>query len=77
MAEPHTVEVSFPMKGLDVSGPVTEQPEGTSAVLQNVRGYDAIAEMDRGGQRSGTTRAYDGEVDSFVQRIDQVVTSIG
>lgn len=52
------MRVPFPYLGLDEGAAATEQPEGTSFSLQNVRPYDVTSERIRGGQRPGTTLAY-------------------
>lgn len=43
----------FPLRGKDVSGPVSVQPDYTSPDLQNVRPYDTRDNRARGGQRPG------------------------
>ncbi len=73
MPEAKTLDASFPLKGLHVSEALFEQPEETSASLQNVRGFDPVSEVGRGGQRSGLTREADRAVEAAVQAIAHFV----
>jgi len=52
------MEIRFPRNGLHKGFGTEEQPQETSRVLMNVRPYDVIGNMARGGQRPGLKKAY-------------------
>jgi len=50
------MELSFPLKGLNVGAPASKQPAGTSRALNNVRPFwDGKAV---GGQRMGVSKKF-------------------
>jgi hypothetical protein len=51
--QPKLIPLPFPFKGIHEDSELTEQPEGTTPDAVNVRGYDYIANRDRGAQRPG------------------------
>lgn len=53
MSAPQTIEFPFPFRGVNQSAGVAAQPEGTSPLAINVRGFDQIGLRDRGCQRAG------------------------
>ncbi len=56
------LELSFPLKGLNVGAPASKQPAGTSRDLNNVRPfYDGKAV---GGQRIGVDKKYSEQISS-------------
>lgn len=56
------MNIPFPRFGLDESSPAGQQPIGTSFSLSNVRPFDISKEKIRGGQRPGTTLAYNTQI---------------
>lgn len=50
-----TVEIRFPLGGIDLSMGYTMQRPGTTPVAINVRGYDSGTNRLRGGTRPGLT----------------------
>ena len=71
------MKIPFPVEGLSEGMPSSEQPLRTSFSLSNVRPYDVSDERVRGGQRPGTTLAYDTRVvgDHPVIYMSQIVTT--
>lgn len=51
-----SVQVPFPVNGIDENGAFGAQPKGTTADAQNVRAYDAIDRRLRGGSRPGLSK---------------------
>lgn len=50
------MELTFPLKGLNVGAPASKQPQGTSRALNNVRPFwDGKAV---GGQRPGVSKKF-------------------
>lgn len=76
---PKQIELAFPMKGLHETSSITGQPEGTTGLAVNVRGFDSLAQRDRGGQRPGLARQFDAlenaPVDAMCQQTQSVVTT--
>lgn len=56
MPESQSIELPFPVRGLDENTAYSEQPPETSPSLQNVRAYDADTGRRRGGQRPGLSK---------------------
>ena len=56
------MKLQFPYKGLHRGNANSEQPIGTSPVLQNVRPFDISEGRIRGGQRPGLEKAYTTQV---------------
>jgi len=52
----------FPFKGLDKGRVTSQQPEGTSPDLNNVRPYDVLDNRARGGQRPGLDKIYSQQI---------------
>lgn len=48
-----TLDLIFPVDGVDVSCAYDRQPGGTTPAGVNVRGYETLTNRDRGGSRSG------------------------
>jgi hypothetical protein len=56
MREPKEIFLRFPVKGINVSVPRTQQPPDTCIDCQNVRISDTISNRDRGGIRPGMSK---------------------
>ena len=56
------MKVPFPIDGLVDGVQSSQQPIRTSMFLKNVRPFDVTKEQTRGGQRPGTTLAYDTQI---------------
>jgi hypothetical protein len=50
------VPLLFPTKGLEVTSEFSSQPQQTTSVANNVRGFEPMTGRERGGQRSGISR---------------------
>lgn len=48
--------IPFPIKGVFVSGPISQQPPGTTTDAQNVRAFDPRTDRNRGASRAGLER---------------------
>lgn len=70
------IDISFPLKGMDVSGPYSEQRPGTTAMGVNVRGTDPILERDRGGSRVGLIKYPNDQVPAGSFPIQHVTTFV-
>jgi len=66
------IDYTFPIRGVDVSTAVTEQPPLTSPNATNVRSRDAIKRRYRGGSRNGLIRY----PDSRLPETESVVTQV-
>lgn len=67
------VEGLFPSRGLDVSCEYGRQPAGTAPAGVNVRAFDAGADRQRGGSRSGLSRLIDETVSGAFEIQDLVI----
>ena len=54
--------LTFPIKGINKSRIPEDQPEATSPDMNNVRAFDVLEELIRGGQRPGMVKRYDEEI---------------
>ena len=72
------VEIPFPAGGLDESGAIHRQSPPTTPKCQNVRSWEPKGGRNRGGQRSGLTKACPVQINSSnsIQEIN-AVTSAG
>ena len=52
------MRLRFPAKGTHKRQALSEQPEGTSPDMNNVRPFDVLAKRLRGGQRPGMDKRY-------------------
>ena len=50
--------LTFPIKGINKSRIPEDQPERTSPDMNNVRAFDVLEELIRGGQRPGMVKRY-------------------
>lgn len=70
---PSIVRFPFPFKGLVQGFAASEQPEHTTPLAQNCRVYDPLGDRRRGGQRPGTVRYFDDQIeDAPIQGLGQV-----
>ena len=71
--------LDFPAKGLDLRGPLAEQPPGTTPVGANVRLYESLTNRPRGGSRSGISKYIPGQPNgsTVIQNLAAVVTVSG
>lgn len=72
MTDPQFIDLHFPPNGVDLSGGVGAQAEGTTPEGENVRALDHRTGRLRGGSRSGLSRLIDarvGGLDSVVQHL--------
>jgi hypothetical protein len=71
------MKVPFPINGLVDGAASSEQPLQTSFSLNNVRAFDITKEKIRGGQRAGTTLAYDTQIgtDTPVLFMTSIITT--
>lgn len=58
------IKVPFPLRGLSDAAAITEQPQLTARVAENVRAVGKKSNRVRGGTRPGTTKLVDALVDS-------------
>ncbi len=54
--------LKFPIRGINKSRVPDEQPEATSPGLNNVRAFDTLDDLLRGGQRPGMKKRYSEQV---------------
>jgi hypothetical protein len=66
-------QLPFPLKGLDVNRPFSEQPPQTTPVGVNCRSYDPLLNRLRGGSRSGVSR-YGGLINNGINFIQELNT---
>ncbi len=71
------LELYFPYKGIELNLAYTKQPVMTTPIMANCRVRDASENMARGGQRSGTEKAFAEQVggDHPVLKILEVNTT--
>ena len=79
-------EISFPLKGVDVSQPFQEQPIGplpdktyarTCAYGVNCRAYEPSADVARGGSRPGLVQHISSALPSYLQDLDIITYTAG
>ncbi len=77
--EDRYAHLPFPEKGLDVSAPLPEQPEGTTPEAVNVRLCDPLTSRDRGGSRPGLAKYIDAQVNGtgLIQHLNIIVSVQG
>ena len=63
--------LSFPLRGINITSPQDEQPEGTCVNCQNVRIFDALEGRARGGIRPGLVK-YNSSLISGANRIQVI-----
>ncbi len=68
-AEIKQIDFDFPFRGINESSGIDSQPDGTSPLAFNVRGYDQIAKRDRGAQRIGMIKIPTSDGGEMVDRL--------
>lgn len=76
-AQEAEIPLPFPLRGLDLSQAVWQQPPGTTPVGTNVRGYEPATTRQRGGSRPGLARYVSGQVPGggLIQDLNVVVAT--
>lgn len=59
-----SIQIPFPINGIDENYAYVRQPEATSPDAQNVRAYDSILRRLRGGSRPGLSKWFDSQIES-------------
>ena len=57
--------LKFPIRGINKSRLPDEQPEATSPAMNNMRAFDVLDELIRGGKRPGMAKRYDEVVSQY------------
>lgn len=74
--EKKNVELTYPVKGLDVTTEYQEQPADTTPQAANVRAFDSLAGRNRGGSRPGLLKYIAGQVPAganLIQHLNVIV----
>lgn len=74
-AKEQLVDMTFPLKGIDLSGPFGAQATGTTPIGQNVRSFESGTSRARGGQRSGLAKYIAAQVNgaALIQELTYIV----
>ncbi len=69
------IDLTFPVKGIDLSGAFGSQAQGTTPIGQNVRAYESGTARARGGQRPGLAKYIAAQVSgaNVIQELNYVV----
>ncbi len=57
--------VPFPYHGIDKGRNIPDQPEHTSPAINNMRPFDVLRNIMRGGQRPGLSKLYAQQIASL------------
>jgi len=78
-AQESLTEMIFPLQGIDVSTEFELQPDQTTPIGQNVRGYEPATMRARGGSRNGLSRYINARVSgaNLIQHLNYVITDDG
>lgn len=79
MNEEHEIDIDFPLHGLAVDAPLSEQQPGTTLIGTNVRFHEAMTARGRGGSRPGISRLINEQVsgENAIQGLGFVVRTDG
>lgn len=68
-------DLTFPLRGIDISRPFSQQPPQTTPIGQNVRAYEPATGRARGGARPGLSKYIAAQVfsQSLIQELGMVV----
>ena len=74
-APENNVDLGFPFRGLDTSSPFGRQTPGTTRDSQNIRSYQSVTDIMRGGVRPGISKLLTDNLDGSIQNLNSLVVA--